>query len=239
MPLFPGTSIGFKNIASKIANELKLWLPSSGPRRRRRRRPTPPDSSSDRDTPPPVPPLPPPRTDSLRLSTADSIQLSTEDIVKLANGGQRTPSGTLAHFLATDYMARSDYRIPHLKSKNTYLSPDEQVLAKSDYLRPHVSPKRSTYLTANEITLAKSDYLRAPSPKQPRSSLSLKADSVEVRASNTLRPRVQHQSYSYSVHTLRRQARVSPPMSPPLPCDCLPTEPIPPPELFDFWKLGF
>lgn len=26
-----GTSIGFKNIASKIANELKLWLPVSGP----------------------------------------------------------------------------------------------------------------------------------------------------------------------------------------------------------------
>lgn len=26
-----GTSIGFKNIASKIANELKLWLPVCGP----------------------------------------------------------------------------------------------------------------------------------------------------------------------------------------------------------------
>lgn len=25
-----GTSIGFKNIASKIANELKLWLPAAG-----------------------------------------------------------------------------------------------------------------------------------------------------------------------------------------------------------------
>lgn len=27
MTCFTGTSIGFKNIASKIANELKLWLP--------------------------------------------------------------------------------------------------------------------------------------------------------------------------------------------------------------------
>lgn len=158
-------------------------------------------------------------------------------MVKLANGGQRTPSGTLAHFLAADYIARSDYRIPHLKSKDTYLSPDEQVLARSDYLRPNGSPKRSTYLTANEITLAKSDYLRpqASPNKQPRSSLSLKADSVEVETRcKTLRPRVKHQSYSYSVHTLRRQARaLSPPFSPP--CDCLPMDPIPPPELFDFW----
>lgn len=28
--MISGTSIGFKNIASKIANELKLWLPATG-----------------------------------------------------------------------------------------------------------------------------------------------------------------------------------------------------------------
>lgn len=157
-------------------------------------------------------------------------------MVQVANGGQRTPSGTLAHFLAADYMARSDYLRPHLKSKNTYLTPDELILAKSDYLRPVLSPKKSSsYMIPNEISLAKSDFLRPPlspsrSMQQPRSSLSLRADSVEVEQRCTsLRPRVQHQSYSYSVHTLRRQPRaVSPP------CDCLPTEPIPPPELFDF-----
>lgn len=195
-----GTSIGFKNIASKIANELKLWLPGSAPRRRRRRRPapspspppkpcrsprtpTPHSSSDDRSTPPPPPP-PPPRTDSLRLSA--------EDMVFVANGGMRTPSGALAHFL-------------------TAYSPAELSLARSDYLRPPVSPHHSSSI-------------------QPRSSLSLRADSADIdHSSRNLKPKMPHQSYSYSVHTLRRQSRMRSPE-----CDCLPTDPIPPPELFDF-----
>ncbi|XP_038217249.1 uncharacterized protein LOC119836084 [Zerene cesonia] len=37
--------------------------------------------------------------------------------------------------------------------------------------------------------------------------------------------------HSASTHALRRE-RDAPP--PPPPCDCLPTEPIPPPEHFDF-----
>lgn len=183
--ILTGTSIGFKNIASKIANELKLWLPGSAPRRRRRRRAHPPASSSDeRATPPPPPP---PRTDSLRLSA--------EDMVLVANGGLRTPSGALAHFLAA-------------------YTPAELSLARSEYLRPPLSPNESQ----------DRDHV------QPRSSLSLRADSVDVDHGRKLRP-MAHQSYSYSVHTLRRQPRVRSPE-----CDCLPTDPIPPPELFDFWR---
>ncbi|KAI8433600.1 hypothetical protein MSG28_015621 [Choristoneura fumiferana] len=88
----------------------------------------------------------------------------------------------------------------------------------SDYLRPPLSPNPSQTI-------------------QPRSSLSLRADSADLDAGRaTLRPRMPHQSYSYSVHTLRRQPRAISPPSPPSPWDCLPlpTHPIPPPELFDF-----
>lgn len=173
MSSFPGTSIGFKNIASKIANELKLWLPGSAPRRRRRPRrpsPSPSPSASPSPSPSPSPPPPPPRCDSLRLSA--------EDMVLVANAGLRTPSGTLAHYL-------TDYR---------------------------------------------SDYLRPPEPRaHPRSSLSLRAETVDVD--------VRVIPHTVSVHTLRRQSRVH---SPALPlCDCLPVDPIPPPELFDFWNSIF
>lgn len=115
----------------------------------------------------------------------------------VANGGMRTSSGALAHFLAA-------------------YTPAELSLARSDYLRPPLSP--------------------SPSPGvQPRSSLSLRADSADLDAGRAaLRPRMPHQSYSYSVHTLRRQPRAISPPSPPSACDCLPTHPIPPPELFDF-----
>lgn len=183
---FSGTSIGFKNIASKIANELKLWLPGSVPRRRRRRRPSPPSPPS-----PTSPPPPPPRTDSLKLST--------EDMVLVANAGLRTPSGTLAHYL-------------------TAYTPDS--FTRSDYLRPQLSTYTPDSFTRSDY------YLRPPSPVQPRSSLSLRADSMDV-------PRIMHTS---SVHLIR-QARVRSPPSPE--CDCLPIDPIPPPELFDFWIFVF
>nr|XP_053620545.1 uncharacterized protein LOC128681031 [Plodia interpunctella] len=116
-------------------------------------------------------------------------------MVMVANGGMRTPSGALAHFLAA-------------------YTPAELSLARSDYLRPPLSPSRST--TSNT-------YI------QPRSSLSLRADSADVDDGRRLKPKMPHQSYSYSVHTLRRQSRARSP-----PCDCLPMDPIPPPELFDF-----
>ncbi|CAD0206146.1 unnamed protein product [Chrysodeixis includens] len=63
----------------------------------------------------------------------------------------------------------------------------------------------------------------------PRSSLSLRADSEDPP--HAPRPALAHSAHSYSVHTLRRppRARDREP-----PCDCLPTDPIPPPELFDF-----
>ncbi|CAH2236169.1 jg1400 [Pararge aegeria aegeria] len=104
-------------------------------------------------------------------------------MVLVANAGLRTPSGALAHYL-TAYTPES--------------------LARSDYLRPPLSPARI----------------------QPRSSLSLRVDSVDEER---LKYRVVHTS---SVHLLKRQGRVRSPVSPP--CDCLPIDPIPPPELFDF-----
>lgn len=140
---------------------------------RRRRPPAAPPCPPS----PPVPPPPPPRSDSLRLSA--------EDMVLIANGGQRTSSGALAHFLAA-------------------YSPAELSLARSDYLRPPGSPPRL----------------------HPRSALSLRADSADV-------PSPYRVAYS-STHTLRRQPRALSPPTPPSPCDCLPLEPIPPPELFDF-----
>ncbi|XP_072933958.1 uncharacterized protein, partial [Epargyreus clarus] len=161
-------------------------LPGSAPRRRRRRRAVPPAaprtpsprSPTPSPAPSPSPPPPPPRSDSLRLSA--------EDMVLVANGGLRTPSGTLAHFLA--------------------YPPHRLCIARSDYLRP-MSPARP----------------------QPRSSLSLRVDD------DTDHPHPPHPPHSCSVHTLRRPPR---PRSPPSPlepsCDCLPTDPIPPPELFDF-----
>lgn len=100
----------------------------------------------------------------------------------VANGGARTPSGALAHFLAA-------------------YCPAELALARSDYLRPPLSPRAA-----------------------PRSSLSLRVDSAELAP--LLRARTPH---SVSVHTLRRQARAHEPVY-----DALPSEPIPPPELFDF-----
>ncbi|KAJ8706126.1 hypothetical protein PYW07_010903 [Mythimna separata] len=118
-------------------------------------------------------------------------------MVLVANGGARTPSGALAHFLAA-------------------YTPAELALARSDYLRPPVSPARGT-------------------PVQPRSSLSLRVDSEDIPRPSRAR-HVPH-AHSYSVHTLRRQGRARSPPSPPtfeLSCDCLPSEPIPPPELFDF-----
>ncbi|XP_047037684.1 formin-like protein 3 [Helicoverpa zea] len=143
-------------------------------------------SSSSRDTPPPPPP--PPRSDSLRLSA--------EDMVLVANGGARTPSGALAHFLAA-------------------YTPAELALARSDYLRPP-----------------------AASPVPPRSSLSLRVDSAEAVAPRRSRPRHVPHAHSHSGHALRRQGRARSPPSPPTPadlsCDCLPMDPIPPPELFDF-----
>ncbi|XP_049882393.1 uncharacterized protein LOC126378214 [Pectinophora gossypiella] len=117
-------------------------------------------------------------------------------MVVIANGGMRTPSGALAHFLAA-------------------YTPAELSLARSDYLRPPLSPNRS---------VASTTYI------QPRSSLSLRADSADIdQGRQTLKPKMPHQSYSYSVHTLRRQPRMRSPE-----CDCLPIDPIPPPELFDF-----
>ncbi|XP_059047959.1 uncharacterized protein LOC131843348 [Achroia grisella] len=117
-------------------------------------------------------------------------------MVLVANGGMRTPSGALAHFLAA-------------------YTPAELSLARSDYLRPPLSPSRSTVSSAQI---------------HPRSSLSLRAESADVDdGARLLRPKMPHQSYSYSVHTLRRQHRTRSP-----PCDCLPVDPIPPPELFDF-----
>ncbi|XP_075987582.1 uncharacterized protein LOC142984110 [Anticarsia gemmatalis] len=115
-------------------------------------------------------------------------------MARVANGGARTPTGALAHFLAA-------------------YTPAERALARSDYLRPPASPAR-------------------PAPGAPRSSLSLRVEADEPRA----RPRLAPHAHSYSVHTLRRQGRARSPPSPPSPpdCDCLPVEPIPPPELFDF-----
>ncbi|XP_046974599.1 uncharacterized protein LOC124540862 [Vanessa cardui] len=103
-------------------------------------------------------------------------------MVLVANAGLRTPSGALAHYL-TAYTPES--------------------LARSDYLRPPLSPARV----------------------QPRSSLSLRADSADVDTKHRL-------PHTSSVYALRRQGRVRSPVSPP--CDCLPVDPIPPPELFDF-----
>lgn len=97
-----------------------------------------------------------------------------------------------------------------------YLTPyTPEIFTRSDYLRPQLSTYRPQSFT-------KSDYLRPPSsPVQPRSSLSLRTDSVEVHG-------IIHTS---SVHLIR-QARVRSPPS--LECDCLPVDPIPPPELFEF-----
>ncbi|CAB3247184.1 unnamed protein product [Arctia plantaginis] len=123
-------------------------------------------------------------------------------MARVANGGARTPTGTLRHFLAAP-------------------GPAERALARSDYLRPPLSPARGA-------------------PEAPRSSLSLRVDD-EPRS----RPRLAPHAHSYSVHALRRQGRARSPPSPPSPpsplsppsppeCDCLPVDPIPPPELFDF-----
>lgn len=122
--------------------------------------------------------------------------------MQVANGGARTASGALAHFLAA-------------------YTPAELALARSDYLRAPPSPAR-------------------PPPGAPRSALSLRAASEEP--ARLLRPPAHYAGYAgygytHSVHTLRRQGRARSPPSPPnfeLSCDCLPVDPIPPPELFDF-----
>ncbi|KAI5633824.1 hypothetical protein NE865_13460 [Phthorimaea operculella] len=119
-------------------------------------------------------------------------------MVCIANGGMRTPSGALAHFLAA-------------------YTPQELSLARSDYLRP---PPPGNHLTPCHYTTV-----------QPRSTISLRTESQDtyIDSNRHLKPKMPHQSYSYSVHTLRRQPRINSPE-----CDCLPMDPIPPPELFDF-----
>lgn len=134
-------------------------------------------------------------------------------------------------------LAKSDYLKPPLSPGYIDHVSIDPALAKSDYFQPPISP--GCMDLPIDPGLAKSDYLKLPAspqrmPIDPRSSLSLRADTIDIdERSKTLKPRkkVRH-SQSYSVHTLRRQKRTQ--AQPPV-FDWWPVETIiPPPDSFDF-----